>query len=309
MQRLAIQIRKLSSRPKVVHTIKEYQQLRNEWYRQGKTVGFVPTMGALHTGHTSLAELAKSNCDVAVASIFVNPAQFAPHEDLNKYPKTLESDLDLLAKVNTNVVFVPSVAEMYPAGIPLQVDQQAGTFVQVLGKSHQMEGSIRPHFFRGVATVVTKLFNIIQPTHAFFGQKDVQQCSVVRTMVRDLHFNLKIVVAETKRELDGLAMSSRNRYLSPQERELAPILYKGMQAAIAAFGAGVRDRKELIRKAEQVILQEKNIKLEYLSIAEPLSLTEVETVGKEGAILSGAIKVGNTRIIDNVLLGMEKEFI
>lgn len=231
----------------------------------------------------------------------MNPAQFAPHEDLAKYPKTLDGDVKLLAERDTDIIFAPSVAEMYPQGIPLEVSKQSGTFVSVHGKSHQMEGSIRPHFFRGVATVLTKLFNIIQPTKAYFGQKDVQQCSVVRTMVRDLFFPIDVVVGETIREPDGLAMSSRNRYLSPQDRELAPILYKGMQASVKAFESGITDRKDLIRACEDII-KAKNVKLEYISIAEPFSLTEVDTV--ESAILSGAIKVGNTRIIDNVLLGM-----
>jgi pantoate--beta-alanine ligase len=293
------------STPRVVHSIKEYRELRETWYRQGKVVGFVPTMGALHEGHTSLAGLARQESDVVVASIFVNPAQFAPTEDLAKYPRTLDQDVELLKQVNTDVVFVPSVQEMYPAGINLNVKEQVGTFVSVQGKSHQMEGSIRPHFFRGVATVVTKLFNIIQPTKAFFGQKDVQQCSVIRSMVRDLHFPIEIVVGETIREADGLAKSSRNRYLSPEERALAPILYQGMKAAIALFEKGETDRATLLEACKQVILT-KPVNLEYLSLAEPMSLTEVQKV-ESGAILSGAVKIGTTRIIDNVLLGMKKQ--
>ncbi|KAI8899339.1 Pantoate-beta-alanine ligase [Globomyces pollinis-pini] len=295
-----------SQSPVVVHTIAEYKQLRNDWYRKGLSVGFVPTMGALHEGHASLAELAKLNCDVVVASIFVNPAQFAPTEDLDKYPRTLDTDVALLGSKKTNVVFVPSVSEMYPAGIPLHVDKQVGSFVTVLGKSHQMEGSIRPHFFRGVATVVTKLFNIIEPTHAFFGQKDVQQCSVIRTMVRDLHFPIQIVVGDTIRESDGLAKSSRNRYLSPKERAIAPALYAGMKASVQAYQAGVRDRKLLIQAAELIIAEKSGgLKPEYLSIAEPFSLNEVDVVDDKGAILSGALRIGTTRIIDNVLLGMD----
>jgi pantoate--beta-alanine ligase len=260
-------------------------------------------MGALHNGHISLAKIAKSQCDIVVASIFVNPAQFGPTEDLDKYPRTLDQDVELLTQAKTDVVFAPSVNEMYPAGITLQVKDQIGTFVTVQGKSHQMEGSIRPHFFRGVATVVTKLFNISQPTKAFFGQKDVQQCSVIRTMVRDLHFSLQVIVCDTVRESDGLAMSSRNRYLNPQERALAPILYHGMKASIQLFEKGECNREVLLRACQEVI-ETKPVKLEYLSLAEPFGLSEVSVV-ENGAILSGAIKIGNTRIIDNVLLGIK----
>ena len=187
------------STPAVVKTISDYQDLRQKWFRTGKSVGFVPTMGALHNGHASLASLARKQNDIVVASIFVNPAQFAPHEDLSKYPRTFENDLKLLGETDVDVVFYPSVEEMYPKGIPLKVDEQVGTFVTVQGKSHQMEGIIRPHFFRGVATVVSKLFNIIQPTRAYFGQKDVQQCSVVRSLVRDMQYQLHIIVGDTIR--------------------------------------------------------------------------------------------------------------
>lgn len=198
-------------------------------------------------------------------------------------------------------------AEMYPAGIPLDVKKQVGTFVYVQGKSHQMEGSIRPHFFRGVATVVSKLFNIIQPTAAYFGQKDVQQCSVVRTMVKDLHFPIVIVVGKTIRETDGLAMSSRNRYLSPQDRALAPVLYQGMLESTQTYEAGNRDRESLIESAKKVIENNASVKLEYLSLADPIRLEEIDQVDESiGAILSGAIRMpGGTRIIDNVLLGMK----
>eukprot|EP00842_Homolaphlyctis_polyrhiza_P005209 jgi/Hompol1/568/HPOL_002551-RA len=293
------------STPLVVRSVKEYRQLRQQWFRDGLSVGFVPTMGALHEGHTTLAGHARSSCNKVVASIFVNPAQFAPHEDLDKYPRTEEQDIKMLAAKGVDVVFAPPVSEMYPAGITLNVKEQFGTFVEVKGKSHQMEGSIRPHFFRGVATVVSKLFNIVQPTHAFFGQKDVQQCSVIRSMVRDLFFPIEIVVVETIREKDGLAMSSRNRYLSPAERAAAPILYQGLLASVNAFKSGVTDRKKLIAAAADVIGQEPGVQLEYLSIADPYLLEEVEDIdSSQGAILSGAVRVGKTRIIDNVLLGM-----
>ncbi|KAL5038016.1 pantoate-beta-alanine ligase [Batrachochytrium dendrobatidis] len=291
------------SSPRVVRTISEYRQLRQEWFKQGALVGFVPTMGALHSGHASLAKEARIVCDQVVASVFVNPAQFAPTEDLDKYPRTEKDDIALLAAEGVDVVFAPSVTEMYPAGISLNVKEQVGTFVHVMGKSHQMEGSIRPHFFRGVATVVSKLFNIIQPTHAFFGQKDIQQCSVVRTMVRDLMFPTEIVVVPTVREHDGLAKSSRNRYLSQNERAIAPVLYQALFAASKEYELGERSRNKLLAAAESVIAQTPAVKLEYISLVEPIGLEEVDTV-EQGAILSGAIRVGNTRIIDNILLGM-----
>ncbi|TPX60011.1 pantoate---beta-alanine ligase (AMP-forming) [Powellomyces hirtus] len=262
-------------------------------------------MGALHAGHVSLAKLARQQCDKVVASIFVNPAQFAPTEDLAKYPRTQERDVEMLAEQGVDVIFIPTVKEMYPAGIVLDVSDQRGTFVEVKGKSHQMEGSIRPHFFRGVATVVTKLFNIIQPTKAYFGQKDAQQCAVIRSMVRDLFVPTEIVVGETMREKDGLAMSSRNRYLSPEERAIAPVLYKALSAGAAAFHEkGITRKDELVAIAKGIIETQDGVHLEYLSLADPFSLEELDSIGSNGAILSGAVRVGKTRIIDNCLLGV-----
>ncbi|KAJ3012949.1 pantothenate synthase [Thoreauomyces humboldtii] len=295
--------------PRVVTTIAEYRAIRAEWQRDGHQVGFVPTMGALHAGHASLASLARGTCDRVVASIFVNPAQFAPTEDLAVYPRTQDADVALLGSRGVDLIFAPTVKEMYPAGIVLDVSGQRGTFVEVRGKSHQMEGSVRPHFFRGVATVVTKLFNIIQPDKAFFGQKDAQQCAVIRSMVRDLFVPTKIVVGDTVREDDGLAMSSRNRYLSPEERAVAPILYKALSAGLAAYRGpeSVTSREELIRIAKAIVEKQDGAKLEYLSVADPFSLEEVDNVGSDGAIFSGAVKVGKTRIIDNILLGISTE--
>ncbi|KAJ3190732.1 hypothetical protein HK101_008428 [Irineochytrium annulatum] len=262
-------------------------------------------MGALHEGHLSLAHHARRECDRVVASIFVNPAQFAPTEDLARYPRTFESDVDLLAKMGVDAVFAPAVQEMYPAGIVLDVSKQTGTFVEVKGKSHQMEGMIRPHFFRGVATVVAKLFNIIQPTTAYFGQKDGQQCAVIRSMVRDLCIPTEIAICETVREPDGLAMSSRNRYLSEEERFVAPVLYKALESARHLYSRGERKAAVLQQAAERVIKAESRVALEYVSIANPLSLDEEAEIGKDGAIMCGAIKVGKTRIIDNILLGLD----
>ncbi|ORY49145.1 Pantoate-beta-alanine ligase [Rhizoclosmatium globosum] len=283
-----------ASTPRIVNTIAEYRALRNEWLLAGKTIGFVPTMGALHQGHLSLAKTAKQDCDKVVASIFVNPAQFAPTEDLDRYPRTFENDVKLLSTVGVDAVFAPSVQEMYPAGITLDVSKQTGTFVEVKGKSHMLEGSVRPHFFRGVATVVTKLFNVIQPHKAFFGQKDGQQCAVIRTMSRDLLIPTEIVVCQTIRETDGLAMSSRNRYLSVEERETAPVLYRALRAAEVLFEGGERDAN-VLREVAGKILKESGVPVEYLS----------GKIGKDGAMMSGAVRIGKTRIIDNVLLGVE----
>ncbi|KAI9202630.1 uncharacterized protein BJ171DRAFT_164872 [Polychytrium aggregatum] len=291
--------------PQVVNSIQDYRNIRSAWAREDRAVGFVPTMGALHEGHITLVREAKSRCDRVVVSIFVNPAQFAPTEDLDKYPRTMESDLALLDKEGVDVVFYPPVKEMYPSGITLDVQQQVGTFVEVKGKSHQMEGSVRPHFFRGVATVVSKLFNIVQPTRAFFGQKDGQQCSVIRSMVRDLFFPLELVIVPTVREADGLAMSSRNRYLSAEERAAAPVLFKALSAGekyLRVRGPSTT-AKEIIDVATETVKLEPRVQLEYFSLANPYTLEELQgPIGDDGAIFSGAVKVGKTRIIDNILL-------
>ncbi|KAJ3119360.1 pantothenate synthase [Nowakowskiella sp. JEL0407] len=305
----------------LIKTPVELRQLRNVLFRNARTVGFVPTMGALHDGHLALVSLAKKQCDVVICSIFVNPAQFAPTEDLSRYPRTLDSDMSLLSSKSCDYVFVPSVEDMYPAGVVLDVSQQFGTFVEVKGLSHQMEGSIRPHFFRGVATVVSKLFNLIQPTHAYFGQKDAQQSVVVRSLIRDLCFPIELVVGETVRESDGLAMSSRNRYLEPKQREIAPLLYRALCAGQSVYQNAVEKgiqvhRDDILHASHSVISDgQKLLKedkeadfvfdLEYLSIADPYYLKEVDVLDKNNsAIFSGALKVGKTRIIDNVGLGL-----
>ncbi|KAJ3317866.1 pantothenate synthase [Blyttiomyces sp. JEL0837] len=193
---------------------------------------------------------------------------------------------------------------MYPSGIVLDVSKQTGTFVEVKGKSHQLEGTIRPHFFRGVATIVTKLFNVIQPTKAFFGQKDGQQCAVVRSMVRDLLIPTEVVVCETVRESDGLAMSSRNRYLSPEERAVAPVLYKGLQAAKKLYDSGEKRTAVLLKECRSVI-EKAGVPIEYVSVSNSLTLEDEPEVGPAGAMMSGAVKIGKTRIIDNILLGVD----
>ncbi|KAJ3211520.1 hypothetical protein HDU82_005667 [Entophlyctis luteolus] len=296
--------------PRVVSTISEYRAIRSEWEAAGETVGFVPTMGALHAGHLSLGNIsygqlmaAKSDNHKVVASIFVNPSQFAPTEDLDRYPRTFNDDLKLLETERCDVVFAPSVAEMYPAGIVLDVSRQVGTFVEVVGKGHMLEGSVRPHFFRGVATVVTKLLNVTRPHYAYFGQKD----AVVKSLVRDLLIPTEIVTCAIMREPDGLAMSSRNRYLSATERAMAPSLYAALASIEAAYEAGERSGAALRETGLQTLASRGLTEaIEYLSVADVDTLAEVAgrvDACSDGVMVSGAIRCGKTRIIDNVLLG------
>ncbi|KAI7816152.1 Pantoate-beta-alanine ligase-domain-containing protein [Gamsiella multidivaricata] len=303
----------------VFDTIAAFREWRKEITRQNKTVGFVPTMGALHDGHLGLVQTARQECDAVVVSIFVNPAQFAPHEDLDQYPRTFDTDYaSLVATKACSAILLPKVSEMYPAGITLDRTQQRGAFVEVVGLSHQMEGIPRPHFFRGVATIVTKLFNIVQPDRAYFGQKDAQQCAVLRAMIRDLLLPIKMRAVPTSRETDGLAMSSRNRYLTPEMRSVATLLYRAISAAkenIVEHGA--YEREEILKPAfaiiEQVAKDVKakglpfEVRLDYLSLVDVETLSELQQLGKtQAAVLSGAVYVGTTRLIDNVLINTEE---
>lgn len=276
-----------------------------DWNHKSENVGFVPTMGSLHEGHLELIKLAKSKYSSVIVSIFVNPSQFAPYEDLSKYPRDTEADLIKLNGL-ADAVFLPSVGLMYPSGITLDVSKQLGTFVEVIGKSHQMEGAIRPHFFRGVATVVTKLLNIVQPDALFLGQKDAQQCVVLKTLVSDLCFNVKTIVCPTQRDSNGLALSSRNIYLDKKVRESEALaLYHGLTAAEKLFSSGIKDRQSILEAVSNSVKQCTGVTLEYISLAHPWTLEEQDIIGSDGAILSGAIKVGNpsVRLIDNILLG------
>ncbi|KAI9470319.1 pantoate-beta-alanine ligase [Coemansia sp. RSA 989] len=277
----------------VLHTVHQVRQWREQQRVEGKTVGFVATMGALHEGHLSLVQAAAAQCSSVIVSIFVNPTQFAPHEDLDKYPRTLSDDIRKLP--GGTVVFAPSVAEMYPR-------KQA--FVEVLGLSEMLEGVTRPHFFRGVATVVSRLFNIVEPNYAFFGQKDIQQCCVLRALVEDMHFNLKMVVVPTERYEDGLALSSRNVYLTAEQRARAPAFYRGLCRAQQLFESGVVDRKALTDAVKDEAAKG-DLDLEYVCLSNPNDLKEVDVVDSQGAILSGAWRMGTTRLIDNILIGFE----
>jgi pantoate--beta-alanine ligase len=261
--------------------------------RAGRGVGFVPTMGALHAGHFSLVRAARSQSDVVVASIFVNPKQFGPNEDFAKYPRSLESDAKMLAAEKTDVLFCPSVEEMYPAG--------ATAWVEVEGISDKLDGRSRPGHFRGVTTVVAKLFNIVLPDLAFFGQKDAAQAAIIRKMVRDLNFDVQIVVCPIVRESDGLAMSSRNAYLTAPERRWATVLYRSLQRVQALAADGERDAGRLASAGKQVISEEPAACLDYFEVISPDTLDPVADVS-QGALVAVAAYVGSTRLIDNILL-------
>lgn len=264
-----------------------------EVLRSGRTLGFVPTMGALHDGHLSLVRAAKSRCGVTAVSIFVNPLQFGPGEDLEKYPRTLERDMAQLEKLGVEVLFAPSVAEMYPEG--------AKTFVQVRELSQRLDGSSRPGHFRGVATVVAKLFEIVRPDYAFFGQKDAAQVAVLRQMVRDLDMDVELVVCPIVREPDGLAMSSRNAYLTPEQRKQALVLHRSLMRVLSHADTGEKDSRRLAEAGKQVIAEEPGARLDYFAIIDPDTLQSVPDIS-QGALVAVAAFFGTTRLIDNVLL-------
>lgn len=288
-------------KPTIFRSFAEYRS----WRRlQTKTIGFVPTMGALHAGHQSLAEQASTENSLVVMSIFVNPAQFAPHEDLDRYPRPIESDLaKIRSQGKVDILVLPSASDLYPTGIVQDVNQQTGAFVSVLGLSHQLEGSIRPTFFRGVATVLAKFLNAIQPTVLYLGQKDIQQSIVVRRMMRDLCYDTELRVGKTIREEDGLAMSSRNMYLTPENRIKAPCLIRGLRAAEKEFNKGQKDGAILKASVKRVIEAVPGVKLDYVSVADMNTLQELDVVRQDhGAVLSAAVKLGETRILDNIIL-------
>jgi len=259
----------------------------------GLRVGLVPTMGALHDGHLSLVRAAKSQCDVVVVSIFVNPLQFGPNEDLAKYPRTFERDCELLEREGIDFLFAPSTEEMYPAN--------AVTYVTVEGLSDKLCGRSRPGHFRGVTTVVAKLFAIVEPDLAFFGQKDAAQAAIIRRMVRDLNFPAEIIVCPIVREPSGLAMSSRNAYLSPQERESALALYRSLSEVRRAFEQGERQTARLIEAGKHVLAGESGVRLDYLEIVDPETLDPLLELERP-ALVAVAAFVGTTRLIDNIVL-------
>jgi pantoate--beta-alanine ligase len=258
------------------------------------SVGLVPTMGYLHAGHMALVERARRENDVVVVTIFVNPTQFGPGEDFARYPRDLQRDLGMLRKARVDFAFTPDASEMYPEGF--------SSFVTVEGLSEKLEGDFRPGHFRGVTTVVAKLFNIIPAERAYFGQKDAQQVVVIRRMVRDLNFRHQIVAVPTVREPDGLALSSRNVYLNPEERESALVLSRALFMAREMYEKGERDARE-IRSAMRAMLEaEPRVKVDYVTVSDPESLDELERIEGQ-ALVALAARVGSTRLIDNIVLG------
>jgi pantoate--beta-alanine ligase len=258
------------------------------------SLGLVPTMGALHEGHLSLVRQARAANDRVVVSIFVNPTQFAPNEDFASYPRNTGRDLDLLAAEDADYVFMPSPEEMYPEAFDAAIDMGPIT--------ERLEGASRPGHFRGVATVVLKLFNIVQPERAYFGKKDAQQLAVIKKMVRDLNLNLEIVPVETVREPDGLAMSSRNAYLSEAERKAAPVLWNALTLAREMWTRGARDANAFRKRMTEVIEAEPLAQPDYVSVADPITLLELSRI-QGPALVSLAVRIGRTRLIDNLTLG------
>ena len=257
-------------------------------------LGLVPTMGALHQGHTVLIKRARQENETLAVSIFVNPTQFGAEEDLAQYPRDLGRDLDLLRGEGADLVFLPPVEEMYPPGFD--------TWVSVDGLSNRLEGVHRPGHFRGVATVVTKLFNLLRPDRAYFGQKDGQQVAVIRRLVRDLDLDLEIVVVPTVRDADGLAHSSRNKYLSPEQRRAAPIIFKALRRAEELWSSGHRDADKLRQEVRQVLQKEPLVAgIDYVSVADPESMAELQQASS-GALVSAALQLGKVRLIDNIIL-------
>ena len=279
---------------KVCRTIDEMRATRRAGLCEGRTVGLVPTMGALHEGHLSLVRMAKAQCDLVAVSIFVNPLQFGPNEDLAKYPRSFNRDRELLEREGVNFIFAPTVEEMYPAG--------AVTYVTVEGLSDKLCGRSRPGHFRGVATVVAKLFNIVEPNLAFFGQKDATQSTVIRRMVADLNIPVQVVVGPIVRQADGLALSSRNAYLDAAQRKSALVLYRSLRVAQEQFNQGERREQALIEAGKRTFEQEPAVRLDYFEIVDPETLDPVDDLSR-GALVAVAAFVGNARLIDNITLG------
>lgn len=278
---------------RILKTIREVRATVRALRRNEKSIGLVPTMGALHDGHLSLVRSARGQCGATVVSIFVNPIQFGPREDLTRYPRPLARDCELLKAENVDIVFTPGVEEMYPPG--------AMTFVTVDGISERLEGAVRPGHFRGVATVCAKLFHAVEPDVAFFGQKDAQQVAVISKMVRELDFPLEITVCPIVREADGLAMSSRNVYLDPTERKQALVLHRALMRVQALCDQGEGQSEKLIAAAKSVFAEVPEAHLDYFEILDPMSFEPVADAAK-GALVVTAAKIGATRLLDNLTL-------
>ena len=283
---------------KICATIHEIQSASRALRYAGKRLAFVPTMGALHEGHLSLVRAARASADVVAASIFVNPTQFAPNEDLAKYPRTFDRDRELLEREGVELLFAPSVDEMYPAG--------AVTWVTVEGMSDKLDGRSRPGHFRGVSTVVAKLFQAVEPDVAFFGQKDAAQVAIIRRMVRDLNMPVEIVVCPIVREPDGLAMSSRNAYLDPEQRKRALVLYLALMRVKELADAGERNAAKLMAAGRQEFAAQNSVRIDYFEIVDPVTLDPVDETSA-GALAAVAAFVGSTRLIDNLILSAKDQ--
>jgi pantoate--beta-alanine ligase len=286
---------------KILTTIDEMRSASRAARRAGKRLGFVPTMGALHEGHLSLVRAAKTACDVVAASIFVNPTQFGPNEDLAKYPRSFERDREFLEREGVELLFAPAVEEMYPNAADRSVRPTAVTWVTVEALSDKLDGHSRPGHFRGVTTVVAKLFHVVEPDAAFFGQKDAAQVAIIRRMVRDLNLAVEIVVCPIVREADGLAMSSRNAYLDLEQRKRALVLHRSLMRVQGLAEAGERNAAKLLSAGREEVAREVSVRLDYFEIVDADMLDSVEDVSG-GALVAVAAFVGSTRLIDNVLL-------
>ncbi|RLA78036.1 MAG: pantoate--beta-alanine ligase [Deltaproteobacteria bacterium] len=278
----------------VIKDPKEMQRRAEAWRLQGRRIAFVPTMGYFHEGHLSLMREGRRLGDVLVVSIFVNPTQFGPSEDYERYPRDLERDLRLAEEVGVDVVFAPQASEMYPEGFQ--------TYVEVTELQKHLCGRFRPGHFRGVATVVAKLFNIVKPHVAIFGRKDYQQLLIIRRMVEDLNMDVEVVGMPTVREPDGLAASSRNTYLRPEERQAALALYRSLKRAEELFAEGRRNPSDILREVHSVLDKEPLLQVEYVELCHPETLQPLEGEFQKG-LLAIAARVGSTRLIDNIVLG------
>jgi pantoate--beta-alanine ligase len=276
----------------IITSISDMQSHADAFRRAGKHVGFVPTMGFLHEGHLSLMRRARQENDIVAASIFVNPTQFGPKEDLDRYPRDAEGDRKKCEAAGVDVLLMPTAAEMYP--------EKPVVFVTVEGISDILEGAVRPGHFRGVATVVAKLFDIVKPHKAYFGQKDFQQCVVIKRMVAGLNIDVEVIVLPTVRESDGLAMSSRNTYLDPEQRQKAACIFRALTAGEDLVTSGVQEPETIKQKMRAVLGREKGVEIDYIEVADPDSLAPLERPGGKLVLLI-AVRLGNTRLIDNLL--------
>lgn len=276
---------------RLIEHIAEFKEARR---RISGSVGFVPTMGYLHDGHMALVKGARAENDTVIVSIFVNPTQFGPHEDYKSYPRDLKRDLALLERAGVELVFAPSAQEMYPSGYQ--------TYVEVEGVTERLEGELRPGHFRGVATVVAKLFNIVEPARAYFGQKDAQQLLVIRKMVKDLNINVEVVAVPTVREPDSLAMSSRNTYLNSEERKAATVLWRALSLAKGLYSQGQRSAERLRLEMKTLVEKEPLARIDYVSVADTETLEELDNIDRP-TLVSMAVRIGRTRLIDNITLG------